>query len=113
MGLFDSVMVPCPSCGRDVEFQSKGGDCLMHRFPLVSAPLDVLVGAIRWNPTRCPCGQWVEIVSRMSRMARAVPTEEVKCERPWSAGRDVDFVVHTCGDCDWCLAAIRAREEDL
>lgn len=26
MGVFDSVMVPCPACGHREEFQSKGAD---------------------------------------------------------------------------------------
>ena len=32
MGMFDSVYLDCPECGDYVEFQSKAGDCELHRY---------------------------------------------------------------------------------
>lgn len=29
MGMYDSVMVRCPKCGEEHEFQSKSGECLL------------------------------------------------------------------------------------
>jgi hypothetical protein len=44
MGMFDSVMVPCPRCGTRHEFQSKSGECTLAEFLLENAPDDVLEG---------------------------------------------------------------------
>lgn len=32
MGLFDTVTFPCPDCGEQLEFQSKGGECGMYTY---------------------------------------------------------------------------------
>lgn len=57
MGLFDSVMVPCPSCGTKEEFQSKSGPCLLDTFELEEAPEDVLLDVNRHSPITCSkCG---------------------------------------------------------
>ena len=32
MGMFDSVMADCPTCGKALEFQSKEGDCDLNIF---------------------------------------------------------------------------------
>ena len=53
MGMFDTVMVPCPTCGEPSEFQSKGGDCTLATYTLDDAPDDVLLDVNRHAPTRC------------------------------------------------------------
>lgn len=53
MGMFDTVMVPCPTCGEQAEFQSKGGKCLLETFTLEEAPDDVLLDVNRHSPVRC------------------------------------------------------------
>lgn len=53
MGLFDSVMVPCPKCGERREFQTKGGECTLTTYSLEDAPLDVLSDVNRHAPLRC------------------------------------------------------------
>lgn len=53
MGMFDSVMVPCPSCGTVTEFQSKGGDCTLSTYTLEDAPADVLSDVNRHSPVTC------------------------------------------------------------
>ena len=57
MGCFDSVMVPCPTCGERSEFQSKSGDCLLHVYNLEDCPPDVLGDVNRHAPNTCEkCG---------------------------------------------------------
>ena len=57
MGCFDSVMVKCPSCGVEAEFQSKGGKCMMSTYRLHDAPIDVLSDVNRHAPITCrACG---------------------------------------------------------
>jgi hypothetical protein len=56
MGMFDTVMVPCPRCDTPNEFQSKSGDCLLDAYTLENAPDDVLEG-IRGDEELCrKCG---------------------------------------------------------
>jgi hypothetical protein len=54
MGMYDSVMVPCPNCGERVEFQSKSGDCLLNVYDLETCPSDVLGDVNRHSPYDCP-----------------------------------------------------------
>jgi len=56
MGVFASVMVPCPFCGTRVEFQSKGAngrrnECWMGN--LEDCPADVLSDINRHAPYTC------------------------------------------------------------
>lgn len=53
MGCYDSVMVPCPECGTENEFQSKGGDCLLRTFTLDNCPPDVMENINRHAPKTC------------------------------------------------------------
>ena len=63
MGMFDSVMVPCPTCGNKVEFQTKAGDCLMNTFGLDDAPGNILRDIVN-DPEYCAgCGNWMALVS--------------------------------------------------
>lgn len=58
MGMFDTVMVPCPGCGTENEFQSKGGRCILATYSLENAPDDVLSDVNRHAPTTCSsCGR--------------------------------------------------------
>lgn len=57
MGMFDSVMVPCPSCGTKIEAQSKSGACVLGVYDLENAPADVLADVNRHAPFLCgACG---------------------------------------------------------
>jgi hypothetical protein len=42
MGMFDRVMVQCPKCDGQAEFQSKAGDCVLATYTLETAPAAVL-----------------------------------------------------------------------
>jgi len=59
MGLFDSVMVRCPNCGVEGEFQSKGADCpylKVYHLEKNEVPNDVLLDINRHGPITCECG---------------------------------------------------------
>lgn len=58
MGLFDSVMGKCPTCGHEIEFQSKAGFCEMLVYTVDDAPQDVLMDVLN-EPHYCQnCGEW-------------------------------------------------------
>ena len=72
MGMFDSVMVPCPTCGERSEFQSKSGDCLLAVYELADCPPDVLADVNRHAPNACEkCGSIFAVQVTWS--AKAVP----------------------------------------
>lgn len=73
MGMFDIVMVPCPECGTDNEFQSKGGYCHLLTYTLDTVPVDVLSDVNRHAPYECSnCGH-----------SYSVENIEPKNERSW------------------------------
>lgn len=64
MGCFDTVMVPCPKCGTEDQFQSKGGDCLLREYSLAECPDDVLSDVNRHAPNTCEkCGTVFEVAT--------------------------------------------------
>jgi hypothetical protein len=87
MGMYDTVLVPCPACGATSEFQSKGGDCTLATYSLDEAPDDVLLDVNRHAPTHCPkCDTLygVEIggvLQRRTLSARAVVWESKQVRR--------------------------------
>jgi hypothetical protein len=91
MGLFDSVWIDCPNCGRPVEFQSKAdGDPCCRRFSLDDAPTHILTDILN-APEHCMgCGQWMAIVDPAFPPAAEPPRpkpEVVKVrtpEKPWT-----------------------------
>lgn len=72
MGLFDSVMVACPDCEREVEFQTKADidPCMsVYRPPKVPHHL---LESILWEPECCKnCGTWFVVTDKN----RPVPAE--------------------------------------
>lgn len=57
MGMFDTVRVPCPRCGEEEDFQSKGGERIMCRYSLEDAPENVMSDVNRHAPYTCrKCG---------------------------------------------------------
>ena len=68
MGLYDSVEVPCPKCGEEMEFQSKSGDCLCACYKLSEAPTDVLYDINRHSPYTCRCGTVFEVECEVSKV---------------------------------------------
>jgi hypothetical protein len=55
MGLFDSVIVKCPRCGADCEFQSKSGDCVLRRYNVDDVPMRIAAD-IDGEDFSCNCG---------------------------------------------------------
>jgi len=57
MGMFDSVWVKCPKCGKEEEFQSKSGKRLCDHYDLSNCPDDVFQDINRHSPHDCvKCG---------------------------------------------------------
>jgi hypothetical protein len=61
MGMYDSVMVNCPQCGKEHEFQSKSGDCLLEVYTLENCPDDVIANVNRHSPCKCDCGALFQV----------------------------------------------------
>lgn len=63
MGMYDRVLVRCPACSKEVDFQSKAGPCHLTDFRLDTAPLEVL-SDIKGNREAqvCDCGARVRVV---------------------------------------------------
>ena len=61
MGMFDSVMVKCPNCGQENEFQSKSGECFLEVYTLENCPDDVMANVNRHSPCECDCGTKYEV----------------------------------------------------
>jgi len=59
--MFDSVMVKCPECGNENEFQSKSGKCLLDVYTLKDSPDDVMEDVNRHSPIKCDCGALYEV----------------------------------------------------
>lgn len=56
MGVFDTVIVPCPECGKKKEFQSKSRECFLQVVELDECPVDILADVNRHSPYTCDCG---------------------------------------------------------
>lgn len=61
MSLYDTVIVNCPNCNEECEFQTKSGDCLLEVFTLENCPEGVLQNINRHSPYICDCGISFEV----------------------------------------------------
>jgi len=61
MGMYDTVMVPCPNCDKETEFQSKSGACSLQVVKLEQCPEDILSDVNRHAPYKCECGTSFEV----------------------------------------------------
>ncbi len=77
MGMFDSITVSCPSCGKEQRTQSKSGPCRLDDYELDTAPINVLLDANRYAPFKCPCGALFKVKLTVGRETILVD-EEVK-----------------------------------
>lgn len=73
MGMFDSVWVPCPRCGKRHEAQSKGGECELMQYELSNAPIEVLLDVNRHAPFTCDCGEKFQVRVQTTVTAQSVP----------------------------------------
>lgn len=71
MGMFDSVFVECPACGKRLEFQSKSGRCHLDEFTLWNAPTEVVAGT---DDVECKkCGRtWKLVLPPVTPIVREV-----------------------------------------
>jgi len=61
MGMFDSLFVPCPSCGEDIEFQSKAGACGLNKYRLyMRIPLKIIAD-LEGDTQECSCGEIITL----------------------------------------------------
>ena len=62
MGMFDTIMVPCPKCGERSEFQTKSGHCVLDCWNLEDAPEEPMWNVNRHAPVECEeCGTMFEV----------------------------------------------------
>lgn len=61
MGMFDSVFAECPKCGKDVEFQSKAGDCLLSKYRIPGDVPGEIAEDLDGEIGQCECGHMVLI----------------------------------------------------
>lgn len=95
MGMFDSVMVPCPTCGECAEFQSKAGDCTLAVYSLDEAPADVL-SDIDKQPEACKkCGTVFRVKLKVE--TRVVTVPEVRIDGDEEDEDESEEVCETCG----------------
>ena len=56
MGVYDTVIIKCPKCGEEHDFQSKSGTCILGYYTLDNCPEDVVHDINRHSPYECECG---------------------------------------------------------
>ena len=80
MGVYDSVIVECPNCGYDVEFQSKAGECGLKVYYPSSVPIAIAVD-LNGDTERCLyCNKYYTLksliyIDRVPMLA--IPEEEI------------------------------------
>jgi len=81
MGMFDTVMVPCPSCGEVCAAQSKGGECMLANYELDEAPANVLMDVNRHGPFKCEkCGEIFRVEVTVTATAKTLPVRDEDSE---------------------------------
>lgn len=66
MGMFDSVIVPCPKCNEDqIEFQSKAGKCELVDYSVQSVPMEIALDIDNTSESCRTCGHTVTIFMPM------------------------------------------------
>lgn len=73
MGMYDTVLVPCPLCSKEYYAQSKSGPCRLNEYELDSAPPEVLENVNRHAPFTCETCETVFFV-RVTTLGIAVET---------------------------------------
>lgn len=62
MGMYDSLNVDCPKCGKELEFQSKSGACALYNYEKDNLPPDVAIG-MNGDVVRCQfCKKRIQLI---------------------------------------------------
>ncbi|NJN06369.1 MAG: hypothetical protein HC814_08405 [Rhodobacteraceae bacterium] len=81
MGMFSTILVPCPGCGEKAHFQTKSGGCDFGCYELAEAPANELLDVNRHSPHKCDkCGVWFEVDLRVDHVVMS--REVVKVDPP-------------------------------
>lgn len=58
MGMFDTVLIPCTSCGKNVEMQTKDGECALREYTTEDIPWNLAYSLDGRSETCQHCGQY-------------------------------------------------------
>jgi phage FluMu protein Com len=62
MGMFDRILLECPNCKETLEFQSKGGECLLIEYNKGNIPWEVSL-PINGEIVKCPkCSKNIKLI---------------------------------------------------
>ena len=61
MGMFDELLVKCPNCNKEVSFQSKAGECIMHTYHIDDVPDGIAIDLDGEYMICSNCGNYVSI----------------------------------------------------
>ena len=65
MGCYDSVLFQCPRCDKEIEVQSKAGECAMSHISPSEVPV-VIAKSIEGETVRCPqCHHMWSVVAKI------------------------------------------------
>lgn len=71
MGMYDTVLVPCPECEHENEIQSKAGRCMSVTYRLDMVPRVVLDDIEVHGVVVCPsCGHYFDVLEAVRRAMR-------------------------------------------
>ena len=61
MGMFDSLIVNCPNCNGEVEFQSKAGNCSLDTYNIHNVPAQIAIDCKDDIETCHNCGKHIRL----------------------------------------------------
>ena len=85
MRIYDTVVVPCHSCGLRLEFQSKAGPCSMNEWSPQEASDAVLVDIAGQKEQCANCGRWTECRLEQRPVVTFVKLEPTNTKSPGAA----------------------------
>ena len=84
MGMFDTVVVECPSCQRKLDFQSKAGKCNLQKYVLADVPI-AIAEDLDTTKRICICGESIILCNPNPRvLVRMHITDKLEKDNPIS-----------------------------
>jgi uncharacterized Zn finger protein len=81
MGCFDTVLIPCPTCGQDYPEQTKAGACLLEEYTFENAPPEALASINEYAPFTCDnCGTVFAVRIHVMAVPYVIRNENATCE---------------------------------